>query len=113
MKYSIAQICSKNTSAQSTKATWNSVYKEVFEYAMPARDNFQKVASGSNNDPNYQDRRSELYSSAGEQAANEFVNTMQDLLCPPLSKWIDVEAGVLFPEDKREDVNKELKKIVS
>lgn len=111
MKYSIAQICSKHTSAQITKSTWNSVYKEVFEYAMPSRDNFQKVASGSNNDPDYQDRRSELYSSAGEQAANEFVNTMQDLLCPPLSKWIDVEAGVLFPEDKREDVNKELKKI--
>lgn len=111
MKYSIPQICAKSTAASTTKSTWNSVYKEVFEYAMPSRDNFQKVSSGSNGDPNYQDRRSELYSSAGEQAANEFVNTMQDLLCPPLSKWIDVEAGVLFPEDKREDANKELKKM--
>mgnify|MGYP000095921943 CR=1 FL=1 len=111
MKYSIAQICGKHTKAQATKTTWDSIYKDVFEYSMPARDNFQKVQSGSNNDPNYQDRRSELYSSAGEQSANEFVNTMQDLLCPPLSKWIDLEAGVLFPEEKREDVNGELKKM--
>lgn len=110
MKFTPDILLQKHSKADAIKKTWDTAYRDVFEYAMPARDIYQKNTT-SNTDPNFQDRRSNQYSSIGEQAANEFVNTMQDLLCPPLSSWIDVEAGVLFKEDERPKVNEELSKI--
>jgi len=111
MKYSVEEIIKKQSHAQTVKTTWDSAYREVFEYAMPSRDIYQKTWEGNNKDQNFQNRRSRQFSSVAEQAANEFVNTMQDLLCPPMASWIDMEAGISFPEEERPGVNEELTKI--
>lgn len=111
MKQSIDILIKKHGKAQTVKSTWDTAYKEIFEYAMPSRDIYQKTYSGSNNNPDYQDRRSNQYSSTAENSANEFVNTMQDLLCPPQANWIDIEAGPLFKDEDKEGANEELAKI--
>jgi hypothetical protein len=111
MKYNTDQIIKRYHTAQNIKYSWDNKYKEVFEYCIPARDGYQKAMAGEQIDPSFQDRREHLYSSIGEQSASEFVNTMQEVLCPPQQSWIDLEAGYLFPEDEREDVNTELAKL--
>lgn len=111
MKYDSKQLVKKYENANTIKSTWDTQYRSVFEYCMPARDGYQKAQGSEKIDPNFQDRRANLYSSTGEQCANEFVNTMQEVLCPPQAKWIDLEAGYKFKEEDRKEVNKELSKL--
>lgn len=111
MKYSIEQLLESYSKANSIKSTWDSQYRDIFEYCMPARDGYQKAVQGEKIDQNFQDRRERLFSSLGEQSANEFVNTMQEVLCPPMSKWISVEAGRAFKEEDRGKINEQLDKL--
>jgi hypothetical protein len=109
------EIIQKYTSALAVKHSWDSKYREIFEYVMPDRDGYQKDfqsgSSASAIDGQYQNRREILYSSVGENSADEFVNTMQEVFCPPYANWIDLEAGGAFPEEEREGINKELEKL--
>lgn len=111
MKPTASQIQRKYSLAYSIKTSWDTEYREIFEYCMPSRDGYAKATAGETIDKNYQDRRENLYSSVGEQAATEFVNTMQEVLAPPMSSWISLEAGYSVPEDERENKNKELDKL--
>jgi hypothetical protein len=111
MKYAIPDIIKKYEKAATVKMTWDNVYRDVFDYTMPMRNGYGKVAHGGKDSGNYQDNRGHLYTSTGEQSANEFVNTMQELLCPPMAKWIDLEAGYKFDVDQRKAVNDELSKL--
>lgn len=111
MKPTVERICEIYNKAYGIKSTWDTEYREIFEYCMPARDGYQKAIAGETPVPEYQDRREFLYSSVGEQSATEFVNTMQELIAPPMADWISIEAGVRFDDDERADVNTELAKI--
>lgn len=111
MIYNSLELCGRYEKANSIKTTWDTQYRQVFEYCMPARDGYAKATGSEKIDPNFQDRRANLYSSAGEQAANEFVNTMQEVLCPPQANWIDLEAGYKFKAEDRADINMELSKL--
>lgn len=113
MKHTAEQICKKFNKALSIKTTWDTEYREVFEYCMPARDGYQKAVNNEKILPEFQDRRENLYSSVGEQAANEYVNTMQELLAPPMADWIDLEAGSKFKEEDKQGVNEELEKLTT
>jgi hypothetical protein len=115
LKYTTEEICKKYDTADGVKQTRLNKIKELFQYTMPDRDNFNKAPADidgtADANQNYQDNREELFTSAGEQAVNEFVNKMQEVLCPIQQKWIELEAGYLFKENIREAVNKELAKI--
>jgi len=111
MKLTASEVSNRYSNAYSIKSSWDTEYRDIFEYTMPARDGYQKAVAGESIDPNYQDRRENLFSSIGEQAANDFVNTMQEVLAPPMSKWIALEAGMRFEEEQRGKVNDELAKM--
>jgi hypothetical protein len=104
-------IIKKHGTANSIKSTWDTEYREVFEYCMPSRDGFAKATAGEAIDKNFQDRRENLYTSVGEQSANDFVNTMQEVLAPPMSSWIALEAGMKIKKEDHDVVNKELAKM--
>jgi len=110
-KLTAQEIIKKQGKAYSTKSSWDTEYRDIFEYCMPSRDGYQKAIAGEKTDGPFQDRRENLYSSVGEQAANEFVNTMQEVLAPPMSDWISMECGFNFKEEDKEKTNKELDKI--
>ncbi|MCP3684183.1 MAG: hypothetical protein GY861_15990 [bacterium] len=109
MIYTAHDILTKYNKCTSIKSTWDTEYRQVFEYCMPSRDGYQKAQGSEKITPDFQDRRENLYSSAGEQAANEFVNRFQGLMFPPQSNWIDMEAGA-FVKDK-DEANEELAKM--
>jgi hypothetical protein len=107
MKLTVQQIKDKCTEATSIKTSWDSVYRDVFEVSMPARDGYKKT----DKDGNYQDNRENLYSSIGEQSSNEFVNTMQEVLAPPMTPWISLKTGFLIKEEDKEKIDAELEKM--
>lgn len=111
-KLTAAQIQAKYNKAYEVKSTWDTEYREVFEYCMPARDGYDKAIGPEKVTPEFQDRRENLYSSVGEQSANEFVNTMQEITFPPLTPWLALEAGPSFgDEEKKVKQDEELSKI--
>lgn len=111
MKQTAKNILERYQKANSIKSTWDTEYRQVFEYCMPSRDGYAKASGAEQIDPNFQDRRENLYSSVGEQSVSEFANTMQEVLAPPQGNWIALEAGMRFKEEMREDVNVELQKM--
>ena len=113
MKLTASEVSKRYNAAYTIKSSWDTEYREIFEYTMPARDGYDKAVAGERIDGQFQDRRENLYSSIGEQSANDFVNTMQEVLAPPMSNWIALEAGMRFEEDKRGEVNDELSKITA
>ncbi len=111
-KKTAKQLIIRSGKAHSIKSSWDTEYRKVTEYCTPARDGYQKDIDGEGNtDPQFQDRRENLYSSIGEQAANEFVNTMQEVVAPPLAPWIAIKAGFKVPEGEREKKDEELSKL--
>lgn len=110
MKRSVENIIKSYGVAKSIKDSWdNGIYKYVFEVFMPSRDRFNEKKSEDKSW--WTDRRAHVYSSLPEQSADEFVNRIQELMFPPQSDWIELEAGVLIDEDKKEGVNEQLKKV--
>ena len=109
MKLTPENIQQRYTKANSVKSTWDTQYEEIFDYCMPSRNLFDKVSDKP--DGGFQDRRENLYSSVGEQSANEYVNTLQEVLAPPMTPWISVKAGSQFKDETRESVDKELEKL--
>jgi hypothetical protein len=91
------------------KSPWETLYREVFRYFMPDRD-------GWNKEKNDTPQRQGIYSSLGEECAGEFVNTMQEIMFPPNSNGLDLEAGKIFEhiekfKVKKEVMNRELAKV--
>ncbi len=111
MKLKADQLKKKYDKANAIKMSWDNKYQEVFDIAMPARDSFESTDVGGKVSQDYQDKRENLYTSVPEQSAIEFVNTMQEILCPPMSKWISLVAGMNFKDEERDKVNEELEKI--
>lgn len=107
-KLTAAQITTKYLAAYSIKSSWDTEYRDIFEYCMPARDGYDKAIGPEKITPDFQDRRENLYSSVGEQAANDFVNTLQESMCPPQSNWIALMAGSRIADNKKDKLNAEL-----
>jgi len=111
MKYSAVELCKRQVEASVIKSSWDNEYKQVFDYCMPSRNGFNKADNNQRNNAEFQDNRENQYSSVGEQSCCDFVNTMQEVLCPPMADWISLEAGVNFAKEDRQQVNAELNKI--
>jgi hypothetical protein len=111
MKYTVDELRKRYEKAAGIKNTWDSIYGELFAYTMPARDGYNKPQDAGDKDGGYTGNAAELYTSIGEQSANDFVNTMQESLCPPQAKWIELEAGYRFPADARDAAGQELAKV--
>ena len=87
------------------KGKWDNLYKEVFEYMMPARD-IEKSPGD--------DVENRIFSSIGEQSSDRFVDRVQNILTPVNVDWIKFEAGYMLKKQNEggvTDVNKELDKI--
>jgi len=111
MKLTAKEIIERYNSAYSIKTSWDTEYRNVFEYCMPSRDGYQKAVSAEKVLPDFQDRRENLYSSVGEQSASDFVNTMQEVLCPPQGDWISLKSGSRIKTDDAKKLDVELGKI--
>ena len=105
MKKTVKQIIKDCGKAYQKKGKWDNLYKEVFEYMMPARD-IEKSPGD--------DVENRIFSSIGEQSSDRFVDRVQNILTPVNVDWIKFEAGYMLKKQNEggvTDVNKELDKI--
>lgn len=105
MKKTVKQIIKDCDKAYQKKGKWDNLYKEVFEYMMPARD-IEKSPGD--------DVENRIFSSIGEQSSDRFVDRVQNILTPVNVDWIKFEAGYMIKKQNDgnvTDVNKELDKV--
>lgn len=105
MKKTVKQIIKDCDKAYQKKGKWDNLYKEVFEYMMPARD-IEKSPGD--------DVENRIFSSIGEQSSDRFVDRVQNILTPVNVDWIKFEAGYMIKKQNEgnvTDVNKELDKV--
>ena len=105
MKKTSKQIIRDCDKAYQKKSKWDNLYKQVFDYMMPARD-IEKTAGD--------DVETNIFTSIGEQSADRFVDRVQNILTPVNVDWIKFEAGYMIKrqnDNNVTEVNKELDKI--
>lgn len=109
MKYNANQLLDKYTKAKGYKGVWDTKYDEVFDLTMPDRNNFYNNNNPKHNPSQAEDKRPNLYTSTGEQAADRFVNRIQSLLTPIGANWIGLEAAA--ESENSDAINEQLDRI--
>lgn len=105
MKKTAKQIIRDCGKAYEKKGKWDNLYKDVFDYMMPARDVEKSQGDDVHNN---------IYSSIGEQVADRFVDRVQNILTPVTVDWIKLEAGYFIKQQQNNNVteiNKNLDKV--
>lgn len=90
--------------ASSDKEMFRDLYQSAYELALPQRNLFTDYGKGSK-------KMSGVYTSDGMEAVNTFVNTMQSTLTPSFTRWAEMKAGSLIPEDLEDDINEALEEV--
>lgn len=90
--------------AEGKKDERRTLNESAYEMAMPQRNLYSGTNVGDS-------RMSGLFTSLGMSSANNFVNNMQNSLTPPFTRWAELEAGDLVPEDQENDLNISLEKL--
>jgi len=103
----IEQILKKYEKAKGIKNSWDIHYDRVFDYTMPSRNDIYT----RNTDGSYEERREYLFTSVGEQSADEFVNRLQGDIFPIGFDWISLKAGVNTSKAEIDSLNKRLKAV--
>lgn len=79
-------LIDRRQKANEKKELWRSVYRDCFQYAMPARETFTWHTEGQN-------KQQILYDSTLQEATYTAANTLIALLFPSWSRWADLAAG--------------------
>lgn len=99
------KLLERYNKACAQKDEMRALYDLAYRLSVPDRNTFSnKETPGVRTDVG-------LYDSTGVIAAQRFVNHMQASLTPPFKKWIELEAGPLFPIDVAENINRYLETV--
>lgn len=90
--------------AFSDKEMFRDLYESAYEIALPQRNLFTDYSKGAK-------KMSGVYTSDGMEAVNTFVNIMQSTLTPSFTRWADIKAGTLIPEELEDSVNEMLEEV--
>jgi hypothetical protein len=96
----VTNIEKKRQKAENVKSSIQQRYNDVYKYCMPHRGSAYefKDTNGA-----YQKIDVGLFNSIGQNAAVQFVNRMQNLLCPVNSNFIKFEVGPGFNKVTKQD----------
>lgn len=81
------------------------LFRDVYKHVLPFRDTYNGDGNKSHT------KATEQYDSTAMIAANNFVNTMQSSFTPVFTRWAELKAGPVIPEQQRKAYNKELEKL--
>lgn len=92
--------------SQTRKLNWEDTYKEALEFFAPQRENFDDHVAGE--EKNNTDR---VFDSTAITALSRFASKIQSGLTPPLKKWVELQAGISVPDEKKEEAQEILQGI--
>jgi len=103
-KVSVAAFVKRFSAAKAHRATWESHWKECYEYALPQREVFANRQQGAK-------KNTRIYDSTALVATQRFASRLQSTLIPPFKQWAKLSAGSSVPDEQQSDIEKELDKM--
>lgn len=101
---SVDSLTKRCTTAEGVKNLCRSMHEEAYKLAIPSRNLYTAQAQGQRKDIG-------LYTSAGTNGIDSFVNNMQASVTPPFTRWCSIQAGPLVKKEDRKKANEALKEI--
>lgn len=90
--------------ARSHRLLFESLFDECYEYALPQREGFTKLASGQRRD----DR---IFDETAVVGVQEFASRLQSGLVPNFARWADLVSGSEVPKDQTEAIDNQLEEV--
>ena len=101
---SVAALMKRYETSKQHRASWESHWKECYEYALPQREVFNDHSKGAK-------KNTKIYDSTALIATQRFASRIQSTLVPPFKKWAKLSAGTSMPEEYEGKIDKRLEKI--
>ena len=105
-KAAVESFVKRFESAKAHRATWESHWRECYEYALPQREVFNNVQQGAK-------KNTRIYDSTALIATQRFASRLQSTLIPPFKKWAKLSAGSSIPNEQQNQVDGELEQMTN
>ena len=100
-KVAVESFLKRYSAAKAHRATWESHWKECYEYALPQREVFTNGQPGAK-------KNTRIYDSTALIATQRFASRLQSTLIPPFKQWAKLSAGSSIPKEHQMQVDKDL-----
>lgn len=100
-----ANLRRRHERARSQRGSWDALWQDCYDYALPARRGANTVGSTGNGRVNER-----LFDATAADAAEQLAAALLSQLTPPWSRWFAFQPGRDIPEDQHGAVSAELDK---
>ena len=100
----VAALMKLYETAKQHRSSWESHWKECYEYALPQREVFNETAEGSK-------KNTKIYDSTALIGTQRFASRLQSTLVPPFKKWAKLSAGTGIPKEAQGKIDKQLEEV--
>ena len=100
----VAALMKRYETAKQHRSSWESHWKECYEYALPQREVFNETAEGSK-------KNTKIYDSTALIGTQRFASRLQSTLVPPFKKWAKLSAGTGIPKEAQGKIDKQLEEV--
>ena len=94
----------KYETARALRVSFEDLFQECYDYALPQREGFYYNAPG-------QRRDDKIFDETAVVGTQEFASRLQSGLVPNFARWADLLAGSEVPDDERDQINNQLDEI--
>ncbi len=99
----IEDIKKRFATAERVKMLWEPLLRAVYEFFLPNRNLYYSTAQTQG-----QLKTDRVFDSTAQISIMRSANRIQSTLMPPFAKWAGLQAGPMIPDNKRDEVNKQL-----
>lgn len=103
-KVGVDSFIKRFNSGKAHRATWETHWKECYEYALPQREVFANRQPGAK-------KNTRIYDSTALIATQRFASRLQSTLIPPFKQWAKLAAGSSIPKGQENQVEQELEQM--
>jgi len=87
--------------AKTIRQSFEDIFDECYEYAMPMRETFKSKTVGERRDE-------KIFDETAVVGVQEFASRLQQGLVPNFARWADFTAGSEVPKEEKDEINNEL-----
>ncbi len=100
----VSGLMKRYETAKQHRSSWESHWKECYEYALPQREVFDHYTEGAK-------KNTKIYDSTALIATQRFASRLQSTLVPPFKKWAKLAAGTAIPKEEVNRIEKSLEDV--
>jgi hypothetical protein len=100
----VAALMKRYEVAKQHRSSWESHWKECYEYALPQREVMNQHTEGAK-------KNTKIYDSTALIGTQRFASRLQSTLVPPFKKWAKLSAGTGIPDEFAGKIDKQLEQV--